>query len=103
MMRALIGLVALISAGCGGTTEAITVTVTTGASRTQSQVTTEQARTETASTKPAPTAQVPINVVFAFQDAGLEAEMPRTMTRDDYGLAPMRARSEERRVGKECR
>lgn len=30
-------------------------------------------------------------VVNAFQGAGLEAENPRTMTKDDYGMAPMTA------------
>jgi len=31
------------------------------------------------------------NVISAFKDAGLEAESPREMTKDDYGLAPMKA------------
>lgn len=31
-------------------------------------------------------------VVQAFKSAGLEAENPRAMTKDDYGLAPMAAK-----------
>lgn len=30
-------------------------------------------------------------VVTAFQDAGLQAEESREMTKDDYGMAPMKA------------
>ncbi|GAQ18531.1 stress protein [Oceanobacillus picturae] len=31
------------------------------------------------------------DVVSAFKDAGLEAEEPTEMTKDDYGMAPMKA------------
>ncbi|EQB35254.1 MULTISPECIES: hypothetical protein [Virgibacillus] len=31
------------------------------------------------------------DVVSAFKDAGLEAEEPKEMTKDDYGIAPMKA------------
>lgn len=31
------------------------------------------------------------DVIKAFQDAGLEAEEPKEMTKDDYGMAPMKA------------
>ncbi|WP_272031232.1 stress protein [Oceanobacillus kimchii] len=31
------------------------------------------------------------DVVSAFKDAGLEAEEPREMTKDDYGIGPMKA------------
>lgn len=79
------GLVALAAAGCGGE-ETVTVTVTTGASPSATQATTETSDTADASAK-----LLPINVVLAFQDAGLEAEQPRAMTRDDYGLAPLLA------------
>src|SRR5690606_18920399 len=32
------------------------------------------------------------DVVQAFKDAGLEAENTRAMTKDDYGMAPMKAK-----------
>lgn len=36
-----------------------------------------------------PTPHTPADVIAAFQDAGLEAESPTPMTREDYGLAPL--------------
>jgi len=36
------------------------------------------------------------DVLQAFKDAGLEAENPREMTKDDYGLAPMKAQEAKR-------
>lgn len=41
---------------------------------------------------PKPTAFTPQQVVDTFKAAGLEAEKPRPMTKDDYGLAPMSAK-----------
>jgi hypothetical protein len=35
-------------------------------------------------------------VVKAFKDAGLEAEAARPMTKEDYGIAPMRAKEGKR-------
>lgn len=34
----------------------------------------------------------PDDVVAAFQDAGLEAENPTEMTKDDYGVGPMKSK-----------
>ncbi|QOY37027.1 stress protein [Anaerobacillus isosaccharinicus] len=31
------------------------------------------------------------DVITAFQEAGLEAESPRDMTKDDFGIAPMKS------------
>lgn len=31
------------------------------------------------------------DVISAFKDAGLEAENPREMTKDDFGIAPMKS------------
>lgn len=36
------------------------------------------------------------DVVQAFKDAGLEAESTKSMTKDDYGMAPMKAKEATR-------
>lgn len=70
-------------------------------------LTSDRETTQTATTQPAETEKVEQNeqtehkltvdeVLQAFKDAGLEAENPREMTKEDYGLAPMKAQEAKR-------
>lgn len=64
----------------------------------------DETNTQTATTQPAETEKAEQTerkltvdeVLQAFKDAGLEAENPREMTKEDYGLAPMKAQEAKR-------
>lgn len=73
-------------------------------------LTSDRETTQTATTQPAETEKAEQTeqteqterkltvdeVLQAFKDAGLEAENPREMTKEDYGLAPMKAQEAKR-------
>jgi hypothetical protein len=89
-----LGLVLLVLASCGSEPTAAPGATTTGAqpaTTVQASATTEPAAT--AIPEPSPTTEaVPLTaerVIEAFKAAGLEAENPTPMGKDDYGVGPM--------------